>query len=84
MQEQIESFEQVSMLEQERMRNLDLMIGTETHFHPTEKYEDRIDSQTVFLNMFNSRWWKSNFSNALRWKVSAIKNYVFISNSETI
>jgi len=29
------------------MRNLDLYLGTHTHFHDTEKYEDRLDSQTV-------------------------------------
>ena len=31
------------------MKELDKVFGTETYFHETEKYEDRLDSQTVLI-----------------------------------
>ena len=45
------------------MQSLDEMIGTNTYFHETEKYEDRLDSQTVkFLSiLINFRLWKFSY-----------------------
>lgn len=34
-------------MERERMRRLDQLIGTQTHFHEVAPYEERLDSQTV-------------------------------------
>ena len=37
----------ISDMERERMRRLDELIGTQTHFHEIAPYEERLDSQTV-------------------------------------
>jgi len=45
--EQIEIFQHVSELERSRMERLDALLQTNTYFHETQKFEDRLDSQTV-------------------------------------
>jgi hypothetical protein len=37
----------ISDLERERMNKLDQLIGTNTHFHEIESFEERLDSETV-------------------------------------
>jgi hypothetical protein len=41
---EIANLELISNLERERLKQLDKELGTETYFHETEKYEDRLDS----------------------------------------
>ena len=63
----------ISDLERERMNKLDQLIGTNTHFHEIESFEERLDSETVMEKLGYEKYAKiSSDSDALEKKLSEI------------